>query len=280
MQIIKNIAGMTAYADAARSRGEGVVLVPTMGFLHAGHVKLLEAGRSEGSVLVLSIFINPAQFGLKEDFKGYPRDMERDIKIARDAGVDAVFIPDAAQMYPEGYRTYLTVEGFSERLCGISRPGHFKGVATVVLKLFNIVRPNRAIFGKKDFQQFVIIKRLAADLNLGVEITGVDTVREADGLAMSSRNIYLSPAERLSARCIPRSLEAAKEAVSSGQRQSKAIIKKVKNIIETEALAAIEYVKICDPMTLEDAPRVEQPALLAIAVRLGKTRLIDNALLS
>lgn len=280
MQIINDIIEMTAYAEAARAKGQTVVLVPTMGFLHSGHVRLIETGKRLGSFLVLSIFVNPAQFGPNEDFNAYPRDIERDLKIAKDAGVDVVFIPDSAQMYMPGSSTFVTAEGLSERLCGASRPGHFKGVATVVLKLFNIVRPHKAVFGKKDFQQLVIIKRLAADLNAGVEVIGVDTVREADGLAMSSRNTYLSPKERQAAAAIPRALEAARQAVGNGQRQSLAIIELAREIIAKEDIIAVEYIKICDPMTLEDIDIVEKDALLAIAVRVGRTRLIDNALLA
>ncbi|MBI5888511.1 MAG: pantoate--beta-alanine ligase [Deltaproteobacteria bacterium] len=280
MQIIKDIDEMTACGETARAKGETVVLVPTMGFLHAGHVKLIETGKRQGSLLVLSIFVNPAQFGPKEDFNAYPRDIERDLKTAKEAGVDVVFIPDAAGMYRQGSRTFVTVEGLSERLCGRARPGHFKGVATVVLKLFNIVRPHKAVFGKKDFQQFVIIKRLAEDLNAGVEIVGVDTVREEDGLALSSRNTYLSPEERRAACAIPRALQAARQAAECGQRQSLAIIEKVREIIAKERVIAIEYVEICDPMTLEDVRRVEKEALLAVAARVGRTRLIDNTLIA
>lgn len=280
MRIIKDIGEMTAFAEAARAKGESVVLVPTMGFLHAGHVKLIETGKRQGSLLVLSIFVNPAQFGPEEDFNAYPRDIGRDMKIAEDAGVDVVFIPDAAEMYRQGSRTFVTVEGLSERLCGRARQGHFRGVATVVLKLFNIVRPRKAVFGKKDYQQFVIIKRLAEDLNAGVEIVGVDTVREEDGLAMSSRNTYLSPDERRAASAIPRALQAARRAVEDGQRQGLAIIEKVRDIMVKEGLIAIEYVELCDPVTLEDVDTVEKEALLAVAARVGRTRLIDNTLLA
>lgn len=280
MQIIKDIGEMTACGEAARAKGERVVLVPTMGFLHAGHVRLIEIGKRQGSMLVLSIFVNPAQFGPKEDFNAYPRDIERDMNIAKDAGVDVVFIPDAAEMYRQGSRTFVTVEGLSERLCGRARPGHFKGVATVVLKLFNIVRPHKAVFGKKDYQQFVIIKRLVEDLNAGVEIVGVDTVREEDGLAMSSRNTYLSPAERRAASAIPRALQAARQAVEGGQRQSLAIIAKVRDVMLKEEAITIEYVNICDPVTLEDVEIIEKEALLAVAVRVGRIRLIDNTLLA
>ena len=294
MQIIKDIDEMTACGAAARAKGEIVVLVPTMGFLHAGHVKLIETGlilprpplekggtiETQGSMLVLSIFVNPAQFGPKEDFNAYPRDIERDMKTAKDAGVDAVFIPGAAEMYRQGSRTFVTVEGLSERLCGRARPGHFKGVATVVLKLFNIVRPHKAVFGKKDYQQLVIIKRLADDLNTGVEIVGVDTVREEDGLAMSSRNTYLSPVERRAAAAIPRALLAARQAVDGGQRQSLAIIEKARDIMVKEDAITIEYVNICDPVTLEDVEIIEKETLLAVAARVGRTRLIDNTLLA
>src|SRR5574337_811494 len=188
MKVIENILEMKAFAESARAKGQKIALVPTMGFLHDGHRELLKTGRRLGDVLVLSIFVNPTQFGPKEDFKTYPRDFEKDSKIAAECGVDCIFAPKAGAMYPEGYQTFVEVTEASKYLCGASRPGHFRGVATVVLKLFNIVMPHKAIFGKKDFQQLVVIRRLVEDLNLGVEVIGAETVREPDGLAMSSRN--------------------------------------------------------------------------------------------
>lgn len=192
MRVIKNVKEMQEASIASRSKGAAVVLVPTMGFLHDGHRALLKRGRAEGGLLVLSIFVNPSQFGPKEDLSAYPRDIETDLRMAEEEGVDIAFVPEAKEIYPEGYRTWVDVEGLSDRLCGASRPGHFRGVATVVLKLFNAVLPDKTVFGWKDFQQLCIIKRMASDLGLRVEIIGVDTVRDPDGLAMSSRNSYLT----------------------------------------------------------------------------------------
>ncbi len=280
MRIIEGVTEMTAFAEDARAKGLKIAFVPTMGFLHDGHKELLKIGRKLGDILILSIFVNPAQFGPKEDFKTYPRDLEKDSKIAEGCGVDCIFAPKAEEIYPEGFQTYVEVTGASKNLCGAARPGHFKGVATVVLKLFNIVLPHKAVFGKKDYQQFIIIKRLAEDLNLGVEIVGAETVREPDGLAMSSRNSYLSQGQRKAARCIPEGLNEAKKEFLKGERESRAIIDKVKKIIEKERSAVIEYVKVCDKGSLTDLERIEESALLAVAVRIGKTRLIDNCILS
>ena len=227
----------------------------------------------------MSIFVNPLQFGPKEDYKAYPRDMERDLKIAGEADVDVVFAPESSEIYPEGHATFVDVEGLSNRLCGVSRPGHFRGVATVVLKLFNIVRPQKAVFGKKDFQQFLIIQKMVNDLNLDVELIPVETVREPDGLAMSSRNAYMNPVERKAAAAIPASLRAAKDAFSRGERNPSAIVRDMKKIIENEGPAVIEYVTVCDPVTLKDISSIGRGALVAVAVRLGAARLIDNILL-
>lgn len=280
MRIIEDVLEMKAFSNEARRGGEVIVFVPTMGFLHDGHRKLLSTARKLGTVLVLSIFVNPAQFGPKEDFGSYPRDIERDLKMAREEGVDAVFTPTAAQMYPQGYQTTVNVEKLAQNLCGASRPGHFAGVATVVLKLFNTVVPHKALFGRKDYQQLLVIKRMVADLDLDIEIIGVDTVREADGLAMSSRNSYLSAQERKAAAAIPGALEAAKEAFRGGVRDSGRILAEVKKIIENEPLCAVEYVKVTDPETLADIKgEIKGGALVAVAVRLGKARLIDNIVL-
>ncbi len=276
MEIIEDLSRMRSFSSSSRGKGLRVALVPTMGYLHDGHRELLRTGRQSGDVLVLSIFVNPAQFGPKEDLGSYPRDMERDLSVARDCSVDAVFAPRREDIYPIGYRTYAEVEGLSDRLCGASRPGHFRGVATVVLKLFNITLPHAAVFGLKDFQQFLIIRKMAEDLNLGVEIIGVDTVREPDGLAMSSRNSYLSVEERRAARCIPASIEEAQREFEKGARHAPAIVEKVKKVIEREPLAVIDYVKICDGYTLEDVERIEGGARLFLAVRVGRARLIDN----
>lgn len=279
MRVIKAIEEMKGFSSARAAEGRSVVLAPTMGSLHQGHLELLKKGRGLGHALVMSIFVNPLQFGPKEDYNGYPRDMERDLRIAGEADVDAVFAPESSEIYPEGHDTFVDVEGLSKRLCGVSRPGHFRGVATIVLKLFNIVRPQKAVFGKKDFQQLLIIRKMVRDLNLDIEIVPVDTVRESDGLAMSSRNAYLNPAERKAAAAIPASLRAAKDAYSRGERNPSAIMEDMKKIIENEGPAVIEYITVCDPFTLKDVSSIVRGALVAVAVRLGAARLIDNILL-
>jgi pantoate--beta-alanine ligase len=228
---------------------------------------------------VTSIFVNPVQFGVGEDFAAYPRDLERDVKIAEACGVDLIFAPSAAAMYPSGYQTYTEVERLALPLCGAGRPGHFRGVTTVVGKLFNIVQPHAAIFGRKDYQQLAVIRRMAADLNIPVEIIGMPIVREADGLAMSSRNAYLSPPERKSALCLCRSLEAAKALYQSGEIDPAMLRERVIAIIGAEAAAVIEYVDLRDGDTLEDIRKADDRTLLALAVRIGKTRLIDNCIL-
>lgn len=276
---------MREFSAAASGRGFPPVLVPTMGFLHDGHRELLKVGRRHCVLpggfrpLVLSIFVNPSQFGPSEDFSTYPRDLERDLEAARSEGVDVVFTPSVNGMYPEGFQTFVEVTELSAPLCGRFRPGHFRGVATVVLKLFNIVAPAIAVFGKKDYQQLLVIKRMVEDLNVGVDIVGVDTVREPDGLAMSSRNAYLSAEERRAALCVPRSLDAARKAFGAGEAAATAIVEKMKKIIEKEPSAVIEYIDIRDASTLAPVERVEGGALVALAVRIGKTRLIDNCLL-
>lgn len=283
MEIIEGVTEMQKRSLALRAGGFKVVFVPTMGFLHDGHRELLRVGRErlgDKGALVLSIFVNPAQFGPKEDYGSYPRDLGRDLKIAEEAGVDVVFTPKAGEVYPSGYKTYVEVMGLGDNLCGPLRPGHFKGVATVVLKLFNIVGPHAAIFGAKDYQQLQIIKKMALDLNLGIDIVGVETVREPDGLAMSSRNAYLSPGERKQALCVPSALESARLAFAGGIRESSVLIEKMKKNIEKEPGAVVEYIKVCDKESLVDLERITKDALVAIAVRIGKARLIDNCILS
>lgn len=275
-RVVTSISDMREASNEARSKGKTIVLVPTMGYLHDGHRELLRKGRAEGGLLVMSVFVNPAQFGPGEDLASYPRDLDRDLKTASEEGVDIVFAPEAEEMYPPRFRTWVEVEGLSDKLCGASRPGHFRGVATVVLKLFNAVQPQKAVFGLKDFQQFRIIRKMASDLDLPVELIGVETVREPDGLAMSSRNSYLTPGERRAALVLPASLRAAREAVDAGVRESREIIEKVKKIMEREPLAVIEYVKVCDGETLEDSGEAGSGSVLLIAVKIGKARLIDN----
>lgn len=283
MGIIKEPTLMQARSKAVKAEGQKVVFVPTMGFLHDGHRELLKTGRKaagKGGLLVLSIFVNPTQFGPREDLATYPRDMDRDLKMAGEEGVDAVFTPGVEDVYPKGFETFVEVTGLQKHLCGEERPGHFRGVATVVLKLFNMVLPDIAVFGKKDYQQLKIIERMTRDLNLGVAIVGVETIRESDGLAMSSRNAYLSVPEREAARCIPTALEAASGGAASGVRQAGDLIEIMKKIIEKEPVAVIEYLRVCDKESLEDLDIIENEALVALAVRIGGARLIDNTLVS
>ncbi len=283
MKIISDPGEMRDFSLRARLE-RAPVLVPTMGFLHDGHKALLRVGRQRAKEgpLVLSIFVNPSQFGPGEDFSSYPRDMERDLKTAEGEGVDVVFAPDAGAMYPPGFQTFVEVTELSAPLCGKGRPGHFRGVATVVLKLFNIVMPSAAVFGRKDYQQYLVIRRMVEDLGLGVEIIGVDTVREPDGLAMSSRNAYLGSKERAAALCIPRALDAAERAFGAGERSSAALVVNMKKIIENEPSAVVEYIDVRDAETLAGIDRIEGVAVAALAVRIGGpkgTRLIDNRLL-
>ena len=279
MEIVSDPRDMQAVSMAWRRLDRRIALVPTMGFFHDGHLSLMRYGREHGDRLVVSLFVNPAQFGPAEDLNRYPRDLERDEARAREAGVDVLYIPAAADMYPEGYQTYVTVEDLSRPMCGASRPGHFRGVATVVLKLFHQVLPHLAIFGEKDYQQLAVIKRLVADLNVPVEVIGRPIIREADGLAMSSRNAYLSPEERRSALCLSRSLKAARRLVSARKNNREEVLAVVRQIISTEPHTRIDYLALVDPDTLEEVETISNAARLALAVWVGNTRLIDNALL-
>ena len=276
MQTVNSLNEMQVLVQKIRAQDKRIALVPTMGFLHPGHLSLMHEGKRRGDVLVTSIFVNPTQFGAGEDFEEYPRDMERDQKMAHEAGVDVIFAPPAAEMYPSGYQTYVTVERVTQGLCGISRPDHFKGVTTVVCKLFSIVTPHVAIFGEKDFQQLVAIRQMVADLNLAIEIVGMPIYREEDGLAMSSRNKYLTPPERKAALAIIHALRRASELFGDGERRAGEIIRAVKTIIEAEPLAQINYIAICDTKTLQDTKQIKEAAVLAVAVDIGKARLIDN----
>jgi pantoate--beta-alanine ligase len=270
---------MQVSAEEGRRQGKRIVLVPTMGFLHQGHLSLMQEGRRRGDLLVMSIFVNPTQFGAGEDYEAYPRDMERDQDLARQAGVDIIFAPSAGEIYPAHYQTYVNVEEVTKYLCGASRPTHFRGVTTVVCKLFNIVKPHAAIFGEKDFQQLVVIRRMVTDLNLDVEIVGMPTYRERDGLAMSSRNSYLTPPERTAALCISQALKQAAALFGQGERRAKALVQAAQNIIAAEPLARIDYLTLCDTEELKDLSQVDREAVLAVAVRIGKARLIDNVVL-
>jgi len=279
MKIIESIDEMQRLSTAARAVGTAIALVPTMGYLHEGHASLMREGRRHGGLLVASIFVNPTQFGAGEDFATYPRDMERDMKIAGAAGVDLIFAPAAAAIYPDGYQTFVEVEKITLPLCGANRPGHFRGVATVVCKLFNIVQPGLALFGKKDYQQLAVIRKMVADLNIPVDIIGMPIVREADGLAMSSRNSYLSPTERSAALCLSRSIEAARALYQSGEKAPSILRERVMEEIGAETAAVLEYVELRDGDTLEEIRKTDGRTLLALAVRIGKTRLIDNCIL-
>ena len=276
MQIINSIVHMQALAIAPERGGRRIAFVPTMGFLHEGHASLLREGRTRGDVLVLSIFVNPIQFGKNEDLDRYPRDMERDCQIAEACGVDIVFIPTVAEMYPQGFQTGVTVRDIALPLCGASRPGHFDGVATVVAKLFNIVRPDVALFGCKDYQQLAVIRTMTSELNMPVEIVGMPIVREADGVAMSSRNAYLSASERQSALCLIRAITRARELYATGERSTTVLIREARAVIEQETAAAVEYVECRNGDTLHESDRADGGTLLALAVKIGQTRLIDN----
>lgn len=279
MTIITDVHQMQAISADAHREGRRIAFVPTMGFLHEGHFSLLREARSRGDLLVLSIFVNPTQFGAGEDFDAYPRDLSRDAAMAEDVGVDFIFAPSANAMYPSGYATFVDTEGLTEVLCGASRPGHFRGVTTVVTKLFNIVQPDVALFGRKDFQQLAVIKRMTADLNLPVDVVGLPIVREADGLAMSSRNAFLSAEERRQALCLIDGIRLAVAAVREGERGAGKILELVKERITREPDAVIDYIRICRRDTLEDVDTVDADSVLLLAVRIGKTRLIDNHML-
>lgn len=270
---------MQQRALAARAAGQTVSFVPTMGFLHEGHLSLLHEGRKRGDLLVLSIFVNPTQFGQGEDFEDYPRDLQRDSELAESAGVDIIFAPTAGDMYPKGYATYVDVEGITEVLCGASRPGHFRGVTTVVSKLFNIVQPHVALFGNKDFQQLAVIRRMTLDLNMPVEIVGLPIYREADGLAMSSRNVYLTDVQRQQALVLSRSIAEAKNLAAAGQHNCAELLAELCKMINTQSEARIDYLKICHQLSLEEQVEVDTDSVLLLAVFVGKTRLIDNSFL-
>lgn len=279
MDIINSVSEMQRRCLDERQAGRTISFVPTMGFLHRGHLSLLKEGRKRGDLLVLSIFVNPTQFGQGEDFDEYPRDLQQDCSLAEECGVDIVFAPDAKQMYPAGYASYVDVERITEPLCGASRPGHFRGVSTVVNKLFNIVQPHVSLFGCKDFQQLAVIRQMVRDLNMPVEIIGMPIVREADGLAMSSRNVYLSPAQRRQALTLSAVLTQCRDQVRGGERDAKTLIERTRRQIESLPEARIDYVQICHQDSLEDVETVDENAVLLLAVFVGETRLIDNGYL-
>jgi pantoate--beta-alanine ligase len=279
MQIIGEPLQMQRVAEEARRAGKLIGCVPTMGALHEGHLSLIRRSRAENDLVVMTLFVNPIQFDRKDDLARYPRDLDRDARLAGEAGVDIIYSPGVDEMYPDGYATYVTMEGLADRWEGATRPGHFRGVATVCTKLFTACRPHRAYFGQKDYQQSLVVRRLVADLNLGFEIVVLPTVREADGLALSSRNVLLSAEERRQASVLPRSLSVAQAAVKRGERDAEKVRAGIEAQIRTAPLAVVDYVAVCDPDTLEALTRIAVRAVALVAARFGATRLIDNVLL-
>ncbi len=279
MLVCRTIKEIREFVRMERANGKTIGFVPTMGYLHQGHLTLMREAKKECHVVVASIFVNPMQFGPNEDLDRYPRDFEQDHALAEEVGVDAVFYPSVEEMYPPGYTTYVDLNSLTECLCGKSRPGHFRGVATVVAKLFNIVLPDKAFFGQKDAQQVLVIRRMVEDLNMPLEVVTVPTVREADGLAMSSRNAYLSPEQRSNVVILYKSLEAAAEAVRKGERDAGKIACMVREMISSVPGAVIDYVELRKYSDLTPADYIDRPCLLALAVKFGQTRLIDNTVL-
>lgn len=284
-RIVESVRKLHAFADAERAAGRRIALVPTMGALHAGHLALVAEAHRRADVVVVSIFVNPAQFGPKEDLSRYPRPFERDLALCAEAGVAVVFAPTPDEMYPAGAQTWVEVDALAQPLCGATRPGHFRGVSTVVTKLFAAAKPHVAVFGEKDWQQLAVVRRMARDLCLDVDVVGVPTVREPDGLALSSRNVFLAPALRREALALVRALEAAARAAHAGERSRDALLRIVGAELARAPHGSVEYAELRDPDSLEDVPAVlGRPALLALAVRFpvpgaaaGQTvRLIDN----
>ena len=279
MQVISQIAQLKQVVRAAKANGKSVGLVPTMGYLHEGHLTLMRRAKDEQGFVIATLFVNPLQFGPQEDYADYPRDLARDCELAASIGVDVLFAPSVDEMYPGGNGktlTFVDVEKITAPLCGASRPGHFRGVATVVSKLFNIAEADVAYFGQKDAQQVAVIRRMVEDLNMNVKVVAVPIVRESDGLAMSSRNKYLDQGQRQAALVLSRSLAKAAVMLEEGERDSALILATVRELICQEPLANIDYVSLVDPLTLESLESIDNQALLALAVRFGKTRLIDN----
>lgn len=281
MKIIKTVREMQDISKTHKKKGELIGFVPTMGYLHEGHLQLVRESKKRCDVSVVSIFVNPLQFGPKEDFAKYPRDFERDSNLLEREAVDYIFYPEKEEMYRKDYQTFVEVTEVTKNLCGAKRPGHFRGVTTVVCKLFNAVMPDLAFFGEKDYQQLITIKRMVDDLNMDIQIVGVPIIRESDGLAMSSRNTYLSDEERKSALCLFEAINLAKKLISEGIRDAGKIISETTNLIESTPLTRIDYVKLCNPENLDyiETGEINGKVLLALAVFVGTTRLIDNAVL-
>ncbi|MBR5270683.1 MAG: pantoate--beta-alanine ligase [Clostridia bacterium] len=276
MVLVKTIKEVKELVNKWKSEGQSIGLVPTMGYLHEGHKSLIERSVKENDRTIVSVFVNTIQFGPNEDLATYPRDIESDKKLCESVGADLIFNPEPDEMYGDRFCTHVDMSILTEDLCGASRPGHFRGVQTVVLKLFNIVMPNKAYFGEKDAQQLAVIKRMVEDLNVNVEIVGCPIVREADGLAKSSRNTYLSKEEREAATIINKALTIGKELIKNGERDTKTVVDKITAVINSEPMANIEYIKIVDLLTIKPVEKIEGSVLCAAAVRFGTTRLIDN----
>lgn len=279
MILIETVEDMKKYAAEAKSAGKTIGLVPTMGYLHEGHQSLIKRSAAENDVTVVSVFVNPIQFGIGEDLETYPRDLSRDMAKAEEAGATALFHPQVSDMYPEGYNSFVEVEGITGLLCGKSRPTHFRGVTTVVCKLFNISRADNAYFGQKDAQQLAVIKRMVCDLNMNINITGCPIVREPDGLAMSSRNTYLSPEEREQALVLSQSLKLTEDMYARGERDAETIKKAVRERISGSDMADIDYVEAYTFPELKECSKIDSATLVAVAVKFGSTRLIDNTIL-
>jgi pantoate--beta-alanine ligase len=278
MEIIRNVDEMVKKFKKIKAEGKTIGFVPTMGFLHEGHISLIKNARNENEVVVVSVFVNPTQFGPNEDLDNYPRNEEMDTKLCVEAGCDYIFMPNPADMYREGYNTYVDVYGITEGLCGASRPGHFRGVCTVVLKLFHIIKPTRAYFGQKDAQQLAVIKKMVRELNVDVEVIGCPIIREPDGLALSSRNTYLSKDEREQALVLSKSLKLAKELIDSGVTEINAIKAEMMKLISTAKDSNVDYIEFVDNFALKSLTKIDgsTQVLIALAIKIGKTRLIDN----
>jgi pantoate--beta-alanine ligase len=279
MQIFQTVTEMQRYSDGLRQLQKRIAVVPTMGYLHEGHLSLVRIAKGRADAVIVTIFVNPTQFGPTEDYKTYPRDLDRDVQLVASAGADCVYAPTVEQMYPPGYQTVVRVDKLTQHLCGISRPTHFEGVTTVVTKLFNATKPHVAVFGEKDFQQLQVIRRMVRDMDMGIEIIGGPIVREPDGLALSSRNKYLSPEQRAAALVLSRSLFEIRDLCAQGEHDALKLSQHVWRNISAVPLAKIDYIKICDLETLEEVTQIRRDAVVALAVFFGTTRLIDNIVL-